>query len=76
MARILERSDIEKNLKLIGWTYVSPDYFLIHEEHDFVFLNPKGDEIKFSFTEVFNWLYNEDYIGCGHDCDKCLTPIC
>ena len=45
MARILDRSDINKQLKLINWTYISPNYLLIHEHHDFVFLNPKGDEI-------------------------------
>lgn len=76
MARILERSDVENNLKLINWTYVSPEYLIIHEESEFVFINPKGDEVIFSFAEIFSWIYDENYVGCGHDCDKCLTVIC
>jgi len=76
MARILERSEIEKQLKSINWKYVSPEYPLIHEEHNFVFLNPKGDKVKFRFSEIYQWIYDEDYVGCGFDCDRCLTPIC
>ena len=76
MARILERSEIEKQLKSINWKYVSPEYPLIHEEHNFVFLNPKGDKVKFRFSEIYQWIYDEDYVGCGYDCDRCLTPIC
>jgi hypothetical protein len=76
MARVLERSVVEKNIKKIKWEYVSPDFPLIHEEHDFVFLNREGEKQEFSFTEVFEWLYDEDYVGCSGDCDRCLTPIC
>lgn len=81
MARILERSLIEERLnelklKGLNWEYISPEYLLIHEEHNFVFKNPLGKEITFGFNEIFHWLYVEDYIGCGHNCELCLTPIC
>jgi len=67
---------LKNNLnQLIGNTFL-PDYFIIHEEHDFVFLNPKGNEVIFDFDEIFDWIYNDNYIGCGTDCDRCLTPIC
>lgn len=76
MARILERSTIEEKLKQINWEYVSPEFVIIHEDYRFIFKNPQGNEIEFSFTEVWNWLYDINYIGCGHDCQTCLTPIC
>jgi len=41
-----------------------------------VFINHKGDEVKFRFNEIYQWFYDEDYVGCGFDCDRCLTPIC
>ena len=76
MIIFLLKSTIESQLIRINWSYVSPNIGLIERENEFVFRNPNGNEVKFGFDEICHWLYDEDYIGCGHDCEKCLTPIC
>jgi hypothetical protein len=82
MARILERSVIEKELQAvnkkisgINWEYISPNIDLISDEYDFVFKNYK-EEVSFSFYEIYSWIYDENYIGCSGNCERCLTPIC
>lgn len=76
MARILEREIIESKLKSIGWEYVSPNLSIINDGELFTFINNIGNEVVFSFDIIYSWLYDEDYIGCGHVCEVCLTPIC
>jgi hypothetical protein len=82
MDRVIERLLIENGLKeinkkfgKINWEYIAPDIDLIYEGNNFIFKCPKGI-INFGFEEIWTWLYDEDYAGCIHDCDMCLTPIC
>lgn len=76
MARVFERSILKSELTKVKMELLEPEFAIIHQEHDIVCKNRYGNIVKFSFEEVWNAIYNEESIGCWHDCEKCLTPIC
>jgi len=34
------------------------------------------EENNVPLEQVIFYLYDENQVGCYHDCDKCATPIC
>lgn len=77
MARVLERSILEKKLAEVKMELLEPEYLLIHEHHNIVCKNRFGNIVTFSFAEIWAWLHDLDnYVGCHANCEMCLTPIC
>jgi len=76
MARIFEQSFLKEELAKVGMELLEPEYLIIHEEYDIICKNRFGNIITFTFTEVWESIYNENAIGCCGDCERCLTPIC
>jgi len=74
--RVLSRTVVEEKIKSAKWEYIAPEFKFISEDYRFRFKNREGKEYEFSFDEIWTLIYDENYVGCHHCCEECLTPIC